>query len=444
MARKRKRLLIYGGRVVDPASGLDALRDVLISRGKIAAVERGLAKGPLVRRKDVRVLDAKGCWVLPGIIDMHVHLREPGHTEAETIATGTRAAAHGGVAAVVAMANTSPPIDSPELLKRVRALARGRAVVQVLFAAAITRGLRGRELTPMRRLASAGAAAFSDDGRPVMNADLMLRALEHSRELGLPVLDHAEDDNLTGHGVVHAGAYAKRRRLPGIPASSEIVMAARDIELAERTGGSLHICHVSCAGTVELVRRAKDRGLSVTAEAAPHHFTLTDSDIRGGDSNYKMKPPLRGSADVRAILDGLADGTIDAIATDHAPHSTARKSHGLREAPFGIIGLETLVPLTLRLVEQGILSRRKMAERLSTGPARILGLPGKGSLRRGADGDVTVIDPTRRWTVNGRFSSKSRNTPFIGRRLRGWARATIVGGRIAFHRREESAKGAAP
>lgn len=437
MARKRKRLLIHGGRVVDPGSGIDALRDVLISRGKIAAVERGLAKGPLARSRDVRLLDAKGCWVLPGIIDMHVHLREPGHTDAETIATGTRAAAHGGVATVVAMANTLPAIDSPETLKSVRALARGRAVINVLFAAAVTRGLHGKELTQMRRLADSGAAAFSDDGRPVMNAELMRRALEHSRELGLPVLDHAEDDNLTGHGVVHAGAAAKRRRLPGIPSSSETVMAARDIELAERTGGALHICHVSCAGTVELVRRAKQRGLKVTAEAAPHHFTLTDSDIRGSDANYKMKPPLRGFADVRAILEGLADGTIDAIATDHAPHTAARKSRGLREAPFGIIGLETLVPLALRLVERGVLSRLRMAERLAAGPARILGLRGKGSLRRGADGDVTVIDPKPRWTVNSRFSSKSRNTPFIGRRLRGWARATVVGGRIAFQRLED-------
>jgi len=431
------RLLIQNGLIIDPSQNLEAIRDVLIEDGRIADIAAGLANRPGLRGAER--LDARGCWVIPGIIDLHVHLREPGGEEDETLASGTQAAAAGGVTTVLAMPNTSPPTDSPARLRSLYARARRECAVHALFAAALTRGQAGEELTDMDALAEAGAAAFSDDGRPVMNAELLRRALLSSKHLGLPVLDHAEDDALAGQGVLHEQA-ARKLGVPGIPPASEVRAVMRDLSLAALTGGRLHVCHVSCAGTVGLLREAKRRGLSVSAEATPHHFTLTQEDIpERAAADFKMKPPLRTREDREAVLEGLADGTIDAIATDHAPHAPRKKGRGLLRAPFGVIGLETLLPLSLSLVEKGRLSRHALVERLCAAPARILGLRAKGRLRRGADADITVLDPGIRFLVAEDFLSKSRNSPFIGRRLQGRAKATVVSGRIAFLRSEAAA-----
>jgi len=427
-------LLIAGGRVIDPASGIDGPRDVLIRGDRIAAVERGLLK-KLGRGVRVRRLDASGRWVIPGIIDMHVHLREPGGEDSETLESGTRAAACGGATTVLAMANTRPAMDSPALLKRARRRADKTAWVNVLFAAAVTKGLLGERLTAMERLAKAGAAAFSDDGRPVMDAGLMREAMSRARTIGLPILDHAEDLGLTGDGVIREGPASLHARVPGIPEESEVLMAMRDIALARLTASHLHICHVSCAGTVDLVREAKKRGIRVTAEAAPHHFTLSDEDIPDGPrraADFKMKPPLGSPEDREAIREGLADGTIDAIATDHAPHTPNSKARGLVRAPFGVIGLESLVPLSMALLNRRGLTPKRLVDCLSAAPARILDLRSKGRLSPGADADVTLIDPDAKYRLFADFASRSSNCPFTGRRVRGAASATVVGGRVVF------------
>lgn len=433
-------LLIEGGLLIDPSQRLESPRDLLIQGGKVMRISIPLNRGKRRRvSRDlgpVRRVDARGCWVVPGLIDMHVHLREPGREEDETILTGTRAAAAGGVCTVLAMPNTLPPTDTASRLLAARRIARRDAAVHVLFAGALTLGQRGERLADLKALHEAGAAAISDDGRPVMNSELMRRALLFSRTSGLPVLDHAEDDHLAAGGVIHQGRLSKRLGLPGIPSASETLMALRDLSLAALTGGRLHLCHVSCAQTVDLVRRAKRSGLAVTAEAAPHHFTLTEDDLPRGArcADFKMNPPLRSREDRDALLEGLQDGTLDAVASDHAPHSPEKKARGPLKAPFGIIGLETLLPLSLALVAKGVLTRRSFVERLCGAPARILGLASKGHLRRGADGDVTVIDPLARGRVALPFRSKSRNTPFLGKSLRGMARATIVQGRVVFLR----------
>ena len=412
--------------MVDPASGIDGPRDVLIAKGKIAAVGRNIRLG---RGVEAQVSDAKGLWVLPGLIDLHVHLREPGRTEDETVLSGARAAARGGVTTVLTMPNTVPATDSPAVIARVKRAAR-KAPVNVLVAAAVTKGQKGGELTDFERCAAAGAAAFSDDGFPVMDGGLMRRALNRAKKLGLPLLDHAEDLGATGEGVLGEAA-AKRLKVAGIPPESEVLMAARDISLSALTGSPLHLCHVSCAGTVELLREAKRQGLPVTAEAAPHHFTLTEAQIPGGRAaaDWKMKPPLRGLSDRAAVRAALADGTIDCVATDHAPHSPDKKAKGVCGAPFGIIGLETSLALSLELWRAGLLSPKSLVERLSAAPARILGLKAKGTLRRGADADLVLVDPARAWTPRAPWASKSRNTPFAGRRLRGRPVMTVVAGR---------------
>jgi dihydroorotase len=420
------RLLIKGGLVVDPGTKTDAERDVLIEDGKIKDVKAGLAKN----LSDVQTIDAKGCWVAPGLIDMHVHLREPGREGDETIATGTKAAARGGVTTVLAMPNTEPAIDNPSLVAFVKAKAAAEASVNVLVSGAATVGQKGEMLTETAKLAAAGVTAITDDGRPMMNSELMRRALEYTKGCGLLFIDHCEDDHLSAGAPVNEGAAGTRLGLRGIPWASETVMVLRDIALCELTGAPVHIAHISCAQSVEAVRAARKRGLPVSAEAAPHHFSLADSDIVKYDANFKMNPPLRGDEDAEAVREGLSDGTIEAIATDHAPHGPGKKALGMQLAPFGVIGLETSLALALtELVGKKLLNRKQLIERMSLGPAKLLGLKKKGSLAKGYDGDVVVIDPKASWTVKD-FASKSRNSPFVGRKLTGRAKATIVGGKV--------------
>jgi dihydroorotase len=421
-----QRLLIRGGLVIDPAQDLESVRDVLLGDGRVLAIGSRLSQ----RHPDIPVLDARGCWVLPGLIDMHVHLREPGGEDSEDIASGSRAAAAGGFTTILAMPNTRPPLDSAAGLRRQLHAARG-AAVQVLFTGCATKGQEGAELTDLLGLAEAGIAGVSEDGRGLCDAGLMRRALELTRRLRLPFISHCEDPALSRGAAVHEGRISRRLRLPGQPWAAETAMVVRDIALAELTGAAVHIAHLSCGQSVEAVRQAKRRGLSVTAEATPHHLALCEDDIPGPDPLFKMNPPLRSRADRALLQEGLGDGTIDTIATDHAPHAPALKALGMRRAPFGVIGMETALAVVLtHLVHKGKLTRRQLVERMSASAARILGLKRKGSLRPGMDGDVTVVSPLESWTVPSRFQSRSRNCPFIGRRLQGRIRATIRAGRI--------------
>ncbi|MDE2491782.1 MAG: dihydroorotase [Elusimicrobia bacterium] len=423
-----ERTLIAGGLLIDPARGVEAVRDVLIEDGRVKDAAAGLSRKPAL--KGVPTLDAKGLWVIPGLVDMHVHLREPGREGDETIATGTRAAAAGGVTTVLAMANTEPPTDAPSRLAVLRAKAAADAAVNVLFAGALTVGQKGERLTEFARLREAGAAALSDDGRPVMSAGLFRRALEYAKDLGLLVIDHCEDLTLSAGACMNDGAPALRKGLTGAPWAAETVQVVRDVALAELTGARVHLAHLSCAASVEAVRRAKKRGVPVSAEACPHHFALTDEMIPGYDGDWRMNPPLRSSRDRTALLDGLADGSIDAIATDHAPHGCAAKGAGFDLAPNGVIGLETSLAAALtELFHAKVLTRRKLVERMSSAPAALLGLKGKGTLAPGADADLVLVDPDEAWTPRAPFLSKSRNAPLAGRRLKGRVRLTLVAGR---------------
>jgi len=424
-----KMLLIRSGRLIDPESGRDEQADVLIRGGKIASVGKRIKKP-----EGTEVFDAKGLVVAPGLVDMHVHLREPGREDEETILSGVQAAVAGGFTAVACMPNTEPAIDTQETVRFVRQQAEG-APARVYPIGAVTRGRRGEELTEMADLTAAGAVAVSDDGCEVVNAGILRRALEYASMFDIPVISHCEDPMLSGTGVMHEGYLSTVLGLRGIPAVSEEIMVARDIRLAEFAGARLHIAHVSSAGSVDLIRMAKARGIRVTAEATPHHFTLTDEAVRGYDTNTKVNPPLRTAVDRQAIRDGLADGTIDCVASDHAPHSSEEKELEYDAAPFGMLGLETSLGLVLtELVATGVLSLTDAVARMSTNPRRILGLDG-GVLRKGAPADLTIIDPKARWTVDRKaFRSRSRNTPFDGWELTGRAEATIVGGRIVFQR----------
>ncbi len=430
-------LLIRGGRVLDPANRVDGVADVLIRGGHIAAVGQGLDA------HDVPVLDARGLVVAPGFVDLHTHLREPGFEYKETIETGTRAAARGGFTTVCAMPNTEPPMDSRATVDFVRQRAGDRGLVRVLPIGCVTKGRQGKALAELAELAQAGCVAFSDDGSPVGDAALMRRALEYANGLGLPIIDHCEDPALAG-GVMHEGWVSTRLGLKGIPSASEESAIARDIALARQTGAHVHIAHVSTAGGVELVRRAKAGGLRVTCEVTPHHLALTHEAVMSApgsitlayDTDAKMYPPLRSQADVDACVEGLRDGTIDAIATDHAPHALHEKECEFDVAAFGIVGLETAFGLTLTSLVPGRgLSLARLIEALTSGPVRALGLeravPGLGSLGAGAPGDVVLFDPEAEWTVEpADFASKGRNTPLRGMKLRGRVVTTIYGGEI--------------
>jgi dihydroorotase len=421
-------LLIKGGRVIDPAGGRDETGCLVLENG---AVKDFVPGDQAPKGFEGRVIDASGKWVVPGLIDMHVHLRDPGYEWKEDIRSGTRAAAAGGFSSIACMANTKPVNDHPEVTRYIREKAENEGAASVFPVAAVTRGLEGKEMADFAELAEAGAVAFSDDGRPVASSLMMRRALEYAKGFGFLILTHSEDAELCHGGAAHEGWTAHRLGLPGIPSAAEEVAIARDILLARQTGGKLHIQHISTKMGVDLLRMAKRAGLSVTGETAPHYFTLTDASLEGYDTNAKMNPPLRGEEDRMAILEGLIDGTIDAIATDHAPHDDYVKRCEFIAAANGIIGLETALPLSLTLLSGGKVSPARIVELLSANPARILALSGKGSLRKGADADVTVIDPEAEWEYRpADVRSKSRNSPFFGWKLQGRAVATIRGGRV--------------
>jgi dihydroorotase len=421
-------LLIKNGRVIDPSQEMDRITNLLIADGRIAAYDA-------VGDGQETVIDAKGKIVAPGLIDMHVHLREPGFEEDETIATGTAAALAGGFASIACIPNTDPPIDTQGSVEFIRDRAARADNCNVFVIACVSKNREGKELAEIGQLVEAGAVAFSDDGAPIGDPELMRRAFEYCLMFDKPVLNHAEIRELTQRGVMHEGLTSLVLGLPGIPAAAEDVMTARDIALAEATGGKYHLMHVSTAGSVDIVRRAKRRDVRVTTEVAPHHFTLTDECLRTFDSNYKMNPPLRGKEHVEAILAGLADGTIDCIASDHAPHAKEKKMQELDQAPFGIVGLETTLGLVVtKLILPGILDWPKALRKLTINPAKVLGIS-KGTLQIGADADITVIDPAAKWTVDpAKFRSKSKNTPFAGMELTGRAEMVIVGGKVKFRR----------
>jgi dihydroorotase len=421
------RLLIRGGRILDPASGRDEPGDLLAEDGRIVAVGRGLDG------RGAEVLDAEGGWIAPGFIDLHAHLREPGQEYKENIASGGRAAVAGGFTAVACMANTHPVNDDPAMTDYILDRARQESPARVYPVAAATIGQRGETMTEMAALVEAGAVAFSDDGKTIMDSGVMRRVLEYSRLVAAPVISHCEDRTLVRDGVVNEGAVSTRLGLPGNPAVAEVVHVERDIRLAALTGAHLHVAHVSTAGAVEVIRRAREAGVSVTAEVAPHHLTLTDEACLGYDTNTKVAPPLRSAQDVAACRAGLADGTLDAIATDHAPHAQHEKDQEFTEAPPGMIGFETAAAVVLDLVRAGELNPLELVRRLSTNPARILRRAG-GSLAPGEVADVTVLDPGRRWVYDpAKGWSKSRNSPWAGRELTGRVIATVVGGRLVFH-----------
>lgn len=422
-------LLLRGGRVIDPARNVDSEADVLLKDGVIARIGSGLAAGVA---KGTRIIDVSGCWVVPGLIDLHTHLREPGQEYKEDIATGTRSAAAGGFTAVCAMPNTVPPNDSRAVTDLIVRRAAEVGVVRVYPVGAISKGLKGESLAEMGELKDAGCVAVSDDGRPVMNAELLRRAMEYARTFGLPLVQHCEDLELSHDGAMNEGPVSTRAGIRAQPTAAESSMVARDIELCALTGARYHVAHVSSAESVRLVREAKRRGLPVSCEVTPHHLVLTDEACAHYDTATKCNPPLRGSADVEAVREGLRDGTIDAVATDHAPHSSIEKDVEFEQAAFGMIGLETAVGLVLELVRAGVLTPSLMVERLSSRPAALFGLPG-GTLRDGRPADVTVIDPEAVWTCQqGAFLSRSRNSPFVGRAMRGRAALTLVGGKIAY------------
>ena len=421
------RLWIRGGRVLDPSAARDERADVLIEDGVIAAV------GPGLEVRGAEVLDAEGCWVAPGFVDLHTHLREPGQEYKEDLGSGGRAAVAGGFSAVVCMANTDPVNDDPAVTAYIRNRAAADSPARIFPIAAATMGLEGEVMTEMAALREAGAVAFSDDGKTISDAGVMRRVLEYSKLCNVPIVVHAEDCALRGDGVVNEGPVSTRLGLPGNPCLAEDILVARDLMLTELTGARLHVAHISSAGAVELVRQARERGLSVTAEVTPHHLALTDEATLGYDTNTKMAPPLRSAADRDACRQALVEGVIDVIATDHAPHAVHEKEVEFTEAPPGILGFETAYAVVMDLVRAGELGPLDLMAKMSTNATRIMDVPG-GSLAVGGTGDVVVLDPERKWTYDpAKGYSKSRNSPWAGQELTGRVVATVVDGRLVFH-----------
>lgn len=423
-------LLLRGGRVIDPTSDLDGEHDVLLANGRVEAIGNDIGTPD-----DAEVRDVGGRIVCPGLVDVHVHLREPGQEHKETIASGARAALAGGFTAVCAMPNTDPPIDDPAAVGFVLAEGLRARAARVYPVGTVSAGQKGERLAEIGEMVESGAVAVTDDGRPIANAGLMRLALEYARTFGIPVASHCEEPTLSYGGSMNEGVVSTRLGIIGIPNAAEDVMIARDLLLAELTGGRLHVQHVSTRRGVAMIREAKGRGIAVTAEGTPHHFTLTDAAVEGYRTDAKVNPPLRTEADRAAVVEGIADGTLDVIATDHAPHHYDEKEQAFEDAPFGLVGLETALALVItRLVEPEIIDLPTLVERMSCAPARAFNLPG-GTLRRAAPADVTVFDPNVEWTVDPtRFLSRSRNSPFSGLTLRGAADLTIVGGEIRFDR----------
>jgi dihydroorotase len=441
-----KPLLIQNGRIIDPGHNLDTTGSLLITGGKIAWVGREEESPP---HNNYDVIDAQGLVVCPGFIDLHCHLRQPGFEDKETIASGTLAAARGGFTTICCMPNTEPPLDNRKTIEFVKATAVSEGTIRVLPIGCVTKGRKGKELADMGQLAAAGVIGFSDDGDPVATSPLMRRALEYSIEFNLPVIDHCEDKALSQGGQMNEGRISAELGLRGIPDTAEENIVARDLGLAEKTGGRLHIAHVSTAGSVELIHRAKARGVRVSAEATPHHLTLTEERLKGLNTNAKVNPPLRTERDVKALIEGLKDNTIDIIATDHAPHTQADKSQPFELAPFGISGFETALASLMGLVQRGDISLGTLINKLTTEPAKILGPKyGLGTLAVGSTADVTIFDPDFKWTVDtSKFASKGKNTPLADEKLKGKVMATIYGGKIVYRDeavkvKEKEAKGA--
>jgi len=424
-------LVIKNGRVIDPANSLDEPKDLLIHKGRIKAIE---SPGSISFEAGEKpsVIDAKGCVVCPGLIDMHVHFREPGFEYKETITSGCQSAAAGGFTSVAVMPNTNPVNDTRAVTEHILALAKTEGIINVYPIAAITQKLEGERLSEMADLKNAGAIAFSDDGRPVMNNELMRRAFEYSKMFKLPLIQHSEMLDLTEGGCMNEGIVSTELGLKGMPAEAEDIMVYRDIALLEKTGGRLHVAHISSKNSVDLVRQAKSRGLSVTCEVAPHHFTLTDEAVRGYDTNTKMSPPLRTISDVDAIKKGLKDGTIDIIATDHAPHDIVDKQVEYQNACFGIVGLETALPLSLKLVDEKILSMSDLIKKLTSTPAGIFNLS-SGNLSLGNDADILIFNPNFEYSIDiSKFHSKSKNSPFDGWKVKGKVIHTLVRGKTVY------------
>lgn len=436
-------ILIKGGQVINPATGMDEVADVLVENGKVAKIEKNM------KEKAEREIDAKGCYVMPGFIDMHVHLRDPGFEQKETIETGCRAAARGGYTTILAMPNTRPVVDNPDVVNYVHNKAKTVGLINVMQVGAVTRGQQGKKLADIEGMAKAGIPAISEDGKSVMNAQLYREAMEKARELDLVVLAHCEDSNLVNGGVVNADSKAEELGLKGITNSVEDIIIARDIMLAYDTGAKLHLCHCSTRNSVMMVQLAKERKIQVTAEVCPHHFTLTSDDIKkveplldveknvpldmDADTNFKMNPPLRTKKDVEALKAGLRDNVMDVISTDHAPHTFEEKNASMKRAPFGIVGLETAAPLTYtELVLGGYLTPMQMAEKMSYNPAKIIGIE-KGDIQPGKTADIVIFDPSVTYKIDkNKFASKGKNTPFDGREVTGKVRVTIAGGHIAY------------
>ena len=418
--------LIIGGRVIDPKNRRDGFFDILVENGKISKVEKNIKPAP-----NWNLIPAKGLWLFPGLIDAHVHLREPGGETSETIESGTRAAVNGGVTSLLAMANTQPPIDSPQKVRFILKRAKEKASAKVYPVGAVTLGLEGKRIAPLEKMARAGARAFSDDGRCVMNSNILRLALERSKKLGIPIIEHSEDENLSAGGAINENHTSKKLNLRGIPQESESIMVARNIFLSKLTNAPLHCAHISSKDSVKLLAMAKKKKIPVTSETCPHYFTLTDKEVEKSGALAKMKPPLRTEEDVETIKEGLSNGTIQIIATDHAPHAAHLKRKPLSEAPFGIIGLETLFALVYNeLILKSVLSPMEAIALMTAAPAKIFNLPG-GNFSEGSPADIALFNPQEEWTARSKtFASKSKNSPFIGRKFKGKIVATLVDGRI--------------